>query len=357
MRRSVYSSLDGSRLEREGSSVLYTKSEAKDWARQNMHGVCNVIIPSYSADLKRLNEKGIRHDVRKNIEYGFWGALLVSEAGTTKDEYIRFMEIAVDEAKGKHHFLVHGTLDTPEDVVEIARAAEEIGMTGLLLGYPNSFYPTSVDQIYEYHRYVCDRTNLATVLFAAGHWNFRRFHPSGYPVEVLVRSADIENVVACKYEVGRPGIAGDYEFWKRSKDKPVLFSDPFEAHFPLTIEVFGQQWAGTSNYEYWGPSIPRMFKLFREGKYEEGMALYWQIDPARQARAQEQATFAGANFIHRYLWKYQAWLVGYNGGPIRQPVMKLNDGQMNRLKEALIRSGIEVTNEDKSAFFVGRNPD
>ena len=42
----------------------YKKHEAKDWARQNWHGLCDVIIPSFSSDLKRLNESGIRHDVR-----------------------------------------------------------------------------------------------------------------------------------------------------------------------------------------------------------------------------------------------------------------------------------------------------
>ena len=89
--------------------MLYTKAEAKEWAQAQMRGVCNVIIPSYTHDLKRLNEKGIRHDVRQNIAHKFWGALLVSEAGTTLDEMRQFMEIAVDEAGGRHHFLLHGT--------------------------------------------------------------------------------------------------------------------------------------------------------------------------------------------------------------------------------------------------------
>ena len=71
----------------------YTKATAKEWAKGVFHGVCNVIIPSYTADLKRLNEKAIRHDVRRNIELGFWGALLVSEAGTTMAEMKQFMEI------------------------------------------------------------------------------------------------------------------------------------------------------------------------------------------------------------------------------------------------------------------------
>ena len=33
----------------------YRKSDTKDWARQNWHGLCNVIIPSYCSGLKRLN--------------------------------------------------------------------------------------------------------------------------------------------------------------------------------------------------------------------------------------------------------------------------------------------------------------
>lgn len=45
--------------------------------------MANVIIPSFSQDLTRLNEKGIRHDVRKVIENGFTGTLLVAETATT----------------------------------------------------------------------------------------------------------------------------------------------------------------------------------------------------------------------------------------------------------------------------------
>jgi 4-hydroxy-tetrahydrodipicolinate synthase len=334
----------------------YTKSTAKEWAKEVFHGVCNVIIPSYTADLKRLNEKGIRHDVRRNIELGFWGALLVSETAITADEMKQFMEIAVDEAKGKHRFLLHGTFDTADDIVKMAKAAETIGVDGLLLGHPNSLYPKDASQLYDYLAYVCERTELAVVLFAAQHWNFERLHPSGYPPQVLTKAADIANVVAIKHEVGRPGLGAAYEFWKMIRDKRILFSDPLEANSPLTVEVFGQQWMGTSNYEYFGGTVPQYFKLLRQGEFENAMKIYWQIQPIRGARMAEQASFGGANFIHRYMWKYQAWLNGYNGGPLRQPVMKLNGGQMRRLKEALVRAGLDPSQEDPAQFYIGRNP-
>src|SRR5262245_19272598 len=199
-----------------GAFMKYRKKEAKEWTRKNWHGLCNVIIPSYSADLKRLNETGIRHDVRRNIENGFWGALLVSEAATTDAEYVEFMEICFDEAKGKHNFLFHACFDTREDVVRLAKEAERIGLEGLLLGHPGSFYPQTEKELYDYTEYVCNNTNLAVVGFAQPHWNFQRLHPSGYPQNVMFKAAKLENLVACKFEVG--GIAGHYDFWRKIKD-------------------------------------------------------------------------------------------------------------------------------------------
>ena len=338
-------------------TLEYQKSEAKQHAADKWRGVCNVIMPSFSSDLKRLNEKAIRHDVRRNIELGFWGALVVSECGTTDDEFVRFMEIAVDEAKGRQRFLLHGMFDTADDIVGMCERAEEIGLEGVLLGHPNSFYPTSDDQLYDYLSYVSERTRLAICLFAASHWNYQRLHASGYPHKVLARAADLENVVAVKYECGRPGIAGDYEFWKLIKGKRILFSDPFEAHSPLTVELFGQQWMGTSNYEYWGGAVPEYFELLQRGQFDKAMEIYWRINPARSARVSVSASWGGSNFIHRYQWKYQAWLQGYNGGPMRQPIMKLTDSQMRAVRDPLLKSGFELADESPKQFFSGRNPD
>ena len=342
--------------ESKRSGVGYGRSEAKDWAHEHMRGVCDVIIPSYKSDLTGLNEAGIRHDVRRNMELGFWGALLVSEAGTTKEEMRQFMEIAVDEAKGQHYFILHGTFDTSGDQIAMTADAKAIGVNAVLAGYPNSFYPKTESDLYDFTRKFCESVDLGVVLFAAHHWNLERIAPSGFPLDVLVRCAEIENVVAVKYEVGRPGAVGTYECFKALKDSGVLVSDPFEPNAPIWTEIFTMPWMGTSNYEFFGDLVPRMLEALHQGRREDAMKIYWQIQPARTARLAEQATFGGANFIHRYLWKYQAWLNGFNGGPIRQPAMKLSDAQMRRMADALRRAGIADRNEEPSSFFVGRNP-
>jgi 4-hydroxy-tetrahydrodipicolinate synthase len=335
----------------------YDKSEAKDWAKENLLGVCNVIIPSFTSDLTGLNEQGIRHDVRRNIELGFTGALLVSEVGTTLDEMRQFMEIAVDEARGEHQILLHGAFDTAEQVIEVSKDAKAIGLDAVLLGHPNSFYPTSAQDIIDYTRKVCDAVDLGVVLFCAQHWNFTRVDPAGYPLDAIVELADVENVIGVKYEVGRPGATGTYECFKALSDHNIVVSDPFEPNAPIWTDVFGMQWMGTSNYEYYGDRMPKMFAALTEGRRDEAMDLYWQTQAARVTRGTEQATFGGANFIHRYLWKYQAWLNGYNGGPLRQPAMKLSDGAMKRTAEGLVRSKIiDAVPADFGAYFVGRNP-
>jgi len=333
----------------------YRKHEAKEWARQVFRGVCNVIIPTFTSDLKGINEKAIRHDVRRDIELGFWGTLLVSETATTMAEMKRFMEIAVEEAKGKLRTVLHGSFNTLEDCLEACRHAEEVGVDAVLLSYPPTFYPKSEQDVYDYTRRTCDGTNLAVILFSAHHWNFARLSHSDISAGLIAEMAKIPNVVAVKCEGGRPAIGYTLEVQKLCGDK-ILVSDPMEFNSPVWVELFGMQWMGTSCFEYFGDTVPKYFNLLHQGEWKKAMEIYWRIHPARQARLADMQSYAGANFIHRFNWKYMGWLNGMNGGPLRMPVMKLNDGQMKRLRDGLKRSGIEPTPEDDSQFLTGRNP-
>jgi 4-hydroxy-tetrahydrodipicolinate synthase len=67
----------------------YSKKQARDWAWASMRRVANVVTPTFTEDLTALNEKAIRYDIRKEIEYGFWGTLLVAETAATPEEYVR----------------------------------------------------------------------------------------------------------------------------------------------------------------------------------------------------------------------------------------------------------------------------
>jgi hypothetical protein len=59
----------------------YSKSQAKLWARKNMKGLEVPIFPSFTPDLEKLDEEGIRFDVNHiyaNISRPITGFMMCS---------------------------------------------------------------------------------------------------------------------------------------------------------------------------------------------------------------------------------------------------------------------------------------
>src|SRR5437868_152323 len=102
----------------------YKKSDARAWARQYLTGCSAVTLPSYSADLKRLNERGIRHDVERAVKQGFSYTLLCSEVAITAEENAQFTAWARDSAAGKLGLFFHAAFGTLADNIEAVKLAE-----------------------------------------------------------------------------------------------------------------------------------------------------------------------------------------------------------------------------------------
>jgi 4-hydroxy-tetrahydrodipicolinate synthase len=335
----------------------YSRDEARAWARETMHGVANIVTPTFSTDLSTLNEAATRHDIRLEIEYGFWGTLMVSEVAVTLPEYAQFVAWGADEAKGRLHLIHHASFNSLEDNIAAVQMTQTRGAELVLLGYPPTFYPRSADDIYGYTRAFCDATDLGVILFPVPLWGFERIHPAaGFGPALIERLLDdCPNIVAIKAEGGMPTVGGFVDVYNRFHDR-VIVIEPIEGNGLPLATLLDLQFMGTSNYEYYGAAVPRIFRMIREGRRDEAMDAYWTLYPARQATSAAMAVLAGSNFLHRMLWKYQGWLQGFNGGPLRAPTMRLVDRQMKPLRQALIASGFEIDAPDDAEFFVGRNP-
>jgi len=336
-------------------TVPYRRAEAKEWARAQMRGVCNVLFPTFTSDLRRLNAAAIRHDLRCSVARGFWGSLVASECGATTEEMKQFIEIAAAEKPAGYHLVLHGSFDTLEETLDLCRFAETHGCSAVLLSYPLTFYPRNADEIVEYTAAVSRGTQLGIILFAIEFWGFRRLHPSAFPPDALMKMARLDTVIALKYECGHPGNGGMAEV-QRKLGRELVITDPLEHNSPVWIDAYGMQWMGTSYYNYFGDRVPQYFRLMQEGRWDEAMEAYWALQPCREAYQALRATIAGASLVHRLAWKYMEWLNGYNGGPIRMPHMRLNGGQMRLLRDGAARSGLPVTADADDLFFAGRNP-
>lgn len=335
----------------------YTRTEARDWAREKLVGAVNCTIPSFTADLRGINEQGIRHDIRLAQQHGFLGTLGVSEVSITLPEYLDFLRIVRDEAGDDFVVVHHGSWSTLEQNIEAVRGAEEAGADLVLLSYPPNFYPESEQEIYDYTKAVCDATNLAVMLFPMFLWGFSpRVHPSDIPTRLIRRLIDdCPNIAVIKAEGGFPSIQSAIECHRLFGDE-VVISVPIESEFIPLAQVMPIQLSATSDHEYFGPMIPRVMQLLREGKYDDATDIYWQLHPARKIKGGLAPVLNGGAFINRQAWKFQGWLQGYNGGPLRQPTQRIHDAQMHALRKGLLDAGLEPSMDPFREFFIGRNP-
>lgn len=328
-------------------------SAAKQWAREHMKGLENCTIPSFSLDLKQLDEEGIRWDVRQAIRHGFYSTQCTAEVGLTFEEAKRFVEVVADEAKGKIHVSTTLFFDSVDQNIEMLKHAEKVGCSSALLGYPANFNPKSEEEIYQITRDMCDSARIPIVLYACHKYNFERFHPSGYPLGLLNRLADIENVVGLK--IGHPDSGFVFDCFERVGDR-ILVSCAATDLAPLLRLKYGQQWAGAAVFEmFQSPEKPYMveyFDLLLKGEMDRAMEIHWRITPVRMLFMSHMTGIVLGSY-HWSMFKYHQWLVGGNGGFTRKPVLKMFFHEMMNAKMALRAVGIEPREND-AEFYVGR---
>ena len=328
------------------------KSELKKWAKGNFKGVENVLMPSFTPDLSELDEEGIRWDVQQSINHGFFSTLCACEAGLTFAEAKKFVEIVADEAKGKILVAVTLLFDSLEKNMEMLKHAEHVGCSHVLLGFPANFYPKSEEDIYKVAREMADATNLAIVLYPSPHFNFERFHASGYNPRLLARMAEFDNTIAMK--CGEPGLLADCA---RLFGDKVLVSSPVERMLPLLYQAYKQQWMGAGCYEVLQspekPYLVQYFNLLLEGKWDEAMDIYWMLAPARIFFEQQFNPTAMLGTYNWTLHKFYQWCVGGNGGFTRQPSMKIHQHEMEMTRMGFRMIGIEPNTNDEE-FYMGK---
>jgi 4-hydroxy-tetrahydrodipicolinate synthase len=338
-------------------ALLYTKSEAKQWAKKNFRGLEVPIFPSFSPDMMELDEEGIRYDVNQIIANGFASVLVAGEAcGMSFEERKKFVEIVNDEVKGRIHVSVSVIMDTVEQNVELLKCHEKAGGTLAMVGHPMMYDPLSVEEMFRMYKYMCDSTNLA-IQFYPARLKVKRYHESGWPMSLLPRIADIPNVVAMKLPGGSsiPFVAQCFQL---AGDK-ILVADPETDKWFETVPKNGQQWAGAGPfYALQTPedkSCVRMFNLLLEGKLEEALEINWKLKPFTDQAASilSQVSYPETGIVCSMADKYCFWCTGGNGGILRQPVSRLFDYQKKTFKNALKAIGI-TPSENEEEFFVGR---
>ena len=331
------------------------KNERKQWAREHFRGFENVLMPSFSADLRELDEEGIRLDVRQSIRHGFFSSLCAMETGLTLDEKKRMLSVAADEAGDKIGIALSLTGETIEENVEILRHAEAAGCTHALLSYPQAFAPKSQDDVYAFVKAHADATNLGLYLFISDKFGFQHLHPSNVPFDAYDKLADLPNIVAMK--VGGMDAAMILECFERF-DGRLLVTTVNLGLIPMLRKSFDVRWSGAWTVEaLQSPEKPyavQFFNLLLDGKTQEAMQIYWRMAPALGAMFRIMAPLIPTGTYHWPLLKFQQWMSGGNGGMTRQPVMRVFERDLQTIRGGMRAIGIDCP-EPNESFFAGRS--
>jgi 4-hydroxy-tetrahydrodipicolinate synthase len=337
--------------------MAVARNERKAWARDALLGLENALMPSFTPDMRDLDEDAIRFDVRQAKAHGFFSTMCAVETGLSTEEAKRFISIVCDEAG--EDLLVSFTVlnDSFEQSLALLQHAEKAGCSHALLGYPATFRPATPDEIYEKTAMLAEATSLGLVMYVTDKFDFVRFHPSQIPFEAYDKIAELPNIVSLKVGFGNPATA--FEAFERYGDKVLVNvgTPMLMGLFPMLREQYGAQWFGGGAWEMWQspekPYLVEYHEAVMAGKVDEAMRIYWQIAPATRIMMGSIASGGDSGMYHWPFGKYVSWSVGGNGGAMREPAQRLSPMMMQSRKQALKAIGIEPPQDD-AQFWLGR---
>jgi len=333
----------------------------KQWARERYKGIENLLFPSFTPDFKQLDEEGIRQDVRNSIRHGFFSSMLIA-VGLNFEEYKQFIKVACDEAKGKMLTGVIVAERKPEEDFELLAYTQKVGCSHVLVTPDRNFRAKTEDELYQAYVERLNTTNLPVVLYAPVAPYYRQFGPSGVPLRVFDRLANLPNVVAVK--TSQPvNLATVYQVCDLLTDRLLIGPVNLDC-VPLLAQHYRCQWSGQWNVEaVQSPEKPyavEMMKLFNAGKKQEALKVYEQLEPALSAFFNLQAPYI-LKGVHPWSHnKYFTWCTGGNGGLVRKLhnkpdyVPALDQAGRDLIKATYKKIGITPTQAPDEEFIVGK---
>ena len=311
--------------------MKYTKTHAKEHARDNMKGIWAAALNPFNADMS-LDEAGLRSNIRHWIDdLDIQGLFIAGKQGEffsmTLAERKRNFEIAVEECAGKAGVIVSVSDQNMNTALDLAHHAQNCGADFIVLHAPVlSFVHDRGEVLYQYYKTFCDQLDIGIAMWS---------HPdSGYLMQPdeCARIAELPNIVAIKYSVPRDMYV---QLHQMIGDK-IQVSTSLEDDWLDNIEQLGWQLYLCSSppYQLQTAQDLRMNEYTRlafAGKFDQARKVRDSLNPVREAMKRTRPPGKPTAF-----GKYWQELLGQVGGHVRAPMLELNDAE-----KAIIQCGFD----------------
>ena len=244
----------------------------------------------------------------------------------------RLMEIAVEETAGKAGTIMSCSDQNMETVIELAKYAEQIGATSIVVHAPVlSFLHRQDETLSRYYATIAAETNLAIAMWS---------HPdSGYLMspELCARIAEIPNIVAIKYSVPREMYVRLSEM---TRGKLIVSTASEEEWFDNIVELGWRLYLCSSPPYLMQTATDRRMRDYTDlafaGDIARAKAVRDSLNPVREAlRASRPAEKPPAHS------KYWQELLGQVGGAVRRPMLELTEAETRGTRAAFEACGLK----------------
>ena len=318
--------------------MIFRRNEAKEWARENMRGVWAAALTPFTSGSLAIDEAAVRRNFRHWIEdLGIEGFFVAGKQGEffsmTLEERKRIFEITLEETQGKAGSIMSCSDQNMETVIELARHAEKIGATSIVVHAPVLHFTHRQDEtLYQYYKTISEEVGLAIALWS---------HPdSGYLMspELCARIADLPNIVAIKYSVPREMYV---RLTEMAGDKIIVSTSSEDEWFDNIVELDWRLYLCSSPPYLLQTKADKRMREYTDlafaGKVAEAKAIRDSLDPVRKALSSTRPP--EKPHAHPKYWQE---LLGQAGGPVRRPMLDLTEAEKAATRAAFEGCGLKL---------------
>ena len=310
----------------------YSKTEAMDWARENLRGQWSTLMTPFTEN-DEIDEEGLRRDIRHVKALGTKGAGCTWGMGEcwtlTKEERLKVYDIVSDEAGSDWAIGAHVSHTSMKEMLDLASYSEHAGFDLLIVAAPY-FATRTEDQVVEWVSKLAENTNLAIM-----YYNSPQFG-TVLDANGLDRVCDLPNVVGVKEASFNPELSIDTHLKVGSK---AIISTPDEWIFHKGKELgFEQQvmFANTSDWRFDTPDANYYVQYIdkvMEGDLDNDF-YDLKVKPIKEVSDKwwKYTVQKMGGALPASLCKYWGELMGMSGGHVRAPLTDLTDDEKQQLK-------------------------
>lgn len=238
-------------------------------------GCGTALVTPFKAD-ESLDEATLRKLVQRQIEQGIDFLVPCGTTGEsptlTREEHLRVVAITIEEARGRVPVLAGAGGYNTHEVIELAKACEKLGASGVLSVTPYYNKPTQ-EGLYQHYKAIASAISIPIVLYSIQGRTGINIDAS-----TLVRLAEIDNIIGVKEASGN--ISQMAEIIHRVPESFIVLSGDDAITIPL-ISLGGRGIISVASNEI-PQAMTQIARLANAGNYVGARKIQKQYFPLMQ---------------------------------------------------------------------------